>query len=136
MKSKSKESFDDLVQQHLRLALAEIGPIDPWFDEEVHAWIFEHPLYPESCSGRTREEVLRRYPAYLRQFIEQRLSGNLAPWIEQKTVGRGGRRAGAGRPRGTTNKTRTRTVRLPADLADWIKSDPSHLEKVRKLMLG
>jgi len=132
MKKSQATTFNQLVDHHLRIALRDIGAIKPWFDEEVQEWVFEHHLYPESCSGTTRKEVIKRYPLYLRQFIEQRLKGNLAPWVEKRTTGRGGRRAGAGRPKGTT-KEPTKTVRLPLNIASWIKSDPSHLEQLRHL---
>jgi hypothetical protein len=133
MKNASEATLDQLVDQHLRTALKEIGPIVPWFDQEVKEWVFEHPLYPESCSGKTRRDVIKRYPTYLRQFIEQRLKGNLAPFVEKRTRGRGGKRKGAGRPIGTA-KAPTLTVRLPLDIAIWIRSDPAHLEQVRRLL--
>ena len=132
MKKSDKKAFEKLVDEHLKIALEEIGPIKPWFDEECQDWVFEHKLYPESYGGRTKEEVIRRYPLYIRQFIEARLNGTLAPWVEKRTLGRGGKRAGAGRPTGTT-KTPTRTVRLPLSIANWIKSDPRHLERVRRM---
>ncbi len=132
MKKALSKTFDQLVAEHLNIALKEIGKIDPIFDADVQEWVFEHPLYPESCSGSTRSEVIKCYPLYLRQFIEQRLKGNLASSVEKKTSGRGGKRPGAGRPLGTA-KTPTRTVRLPLDIANWIRSDPKHLEQVRRL---
>ena len=132
MTGSPKHDFEKLVDRQLQLALEEIGPIKPWFDEEVQEWIFESPQYPESCSGATREEVIKNYPLYIRQFIEQRQKGNLAPWIEKKTRGRGGCRAGAGRPKGSTTLP-TKTIRLPVDIALWIKSNPKNLEQIRGL---
>lgn len=133
MKVSAKKSLKQLVDHELQIALQEIGPIKPWFDEQVQAWVFEHKLYPESYGGRTKKEVIERYPLYLRQFIEHRLTNNLAPFVEKKTQGRGGKRIGAGRPLGST-RAPTKTVRLPLDIAMWIKSDPLHLEKVRRLL--
>lgn len=135
MRKANRSKFDKLVDEHLQTALKKIGTIEPWFDKEVEGWVFEHPLYPESYGGSTRAEVIRRYPLYLRQFIEQRLMGNLAPQVEKITLGRGGKRAGAGRPSGTT-KAPTRTVRLPLEIANWIKSDPAHLDQIRKLAIN
>ena len=129
-----KDTFGNLIDRQLRQALKEVGAIEPWFDEEVQEWVFEHPLYPDSCSGATRGEVIRRYPLYLRQFIEQRLAGNLSPRVEATTRGRGGKRPGAGRPNGSSS-AKTRTVRLPEDIALWLKSDPSRLSAVRRLMV-
>ncbi len=77
--------------------------------------------------------MIERYPLYIRQFIEHRLKGKLAPWVEKKTTGRGGKREGAGRPVGSS-KAPTQIVRLPLDIATWIKSDPAHLQKVRRLV--
>jgi hypothetical protein len=133
MKKSATKKFDQLVTAHLRTALKKIGTIKPWFDEEVQEWVFEHRLYPESCSGKTKKEVIKLYPLYLRQFIEQRLKNNLAPSIEKATAGRGGKREGAGRPIGTT-KAPTRTVRLPENIALWIKSDPAHLKQLQRLV--
>lgn len=135
MRNERNAKSDPGIDKELRAALKEIGTIEPWFDENVQEWIFEHPLYPESCSGATRSEVVEKYPLYLRQFIEQRSAGRLAPWIEERTRGRGGKRSGAGRPKGSA-RTPTITVRLPADIAGWIKADPKHLAKVRRLMTG
>ncbi len=132
MKKRTKSAFDLLVDQHLAIAMKEIGPIKPWFDPEVQSWVFEHELYPESYGGETKKEVIERYPLYIRQFIENRLDGTLAPWVEQRTRGRGGKREGAGRPLGTT-KEPTVVVRLPLDIVNWLKADPSHLEQVRHL---
>lgn len=132
MKKSQKRQFDRLVDEHLKIAMEEIGPIKPWFDPEVDAWVFEHKLYPESYGGKTKEEVIRRYPLYIRQFIEARLNGTLSPFVEQRTFGRGGKREGAGRPKGTT-KEPTGTIRLSLDIINWIKSDPKHLEQLRRL---
>jgi hypothetical protein len=35
--------------------------------------------------------VIKNYPRYLKEFIKERLDDNLAPLIEKKTKGRGGR---------------------------------------------
>ena len=133
MKKSTKSKFDLLVDEHLKIALEEIGPIKPWFDPEVQSWVFEHELYPESYGGETKKEVIERYPLYIRQFIESRLDGTLAPWVEKQTRGRGGKREGAGRPAGTT-KAPTAVIRLPLEIANWLKADPTHLEQVRSLV--
>ena len=135
MSKSAKIDFIKLVDQQLQIALKEIGAIKPWFDSEVQEWVFENKMYPESCSGATRQEVIKQYPLYIRQFIEQRLKGNLAPGVEKKTSGRGGRRNGAGRPKGS-KKTPTQTIRIATDVAAWLKADPRHLEQTRDLMTG
>ncbi len=133
MKRSKKTKFDKLVDEHLEIALKEIGPIKPWYNKEVQAWVFEHELYPESYGGDTKQEVIKRHPLYIRGFIEHRLKGTLAPWVEKMTKGRGGKRPGAGRPVGT-KKTDTQVIRLPSDIAMWLKADPLHLEQVRTLL--
>lgn len=126
--------FEKELDRELKLALEGIGPIKPWLDDETGEWTFEHPLYPESCSGATKQEVVRKYPLYLRQFIEHRMKKQLAPWVEAKTQGRGGYRVGAGRPKGTV-KNPTRVMRLPVDIAIWLQEDPAHIQHVRKIMI-
>jgi hypothetical protein len=133
MKKHAKTKFAQVVDEHLKIALKEVGPIKPWFDPDVQAWIFEHKLYPVEYGGNTKKEVIERYPLYLQEFIEQRLKGNLSPFTEKQTRGRGGKREGAGRPIGST-KAPTAVVRLPLEIAHWLKSDPAHLEEVRSLL--
>lgn len=125
--------FKKLVDKHLNIAMEEIGPIRPWFDEECQEWVFEHPYYPESYGGDTPEEVIERYPLYIRQFIEHRLIGNIDPKVDVTMKGRGGKREGAGRPKGTS-KEPTKVIRLPIDIAMWLQGSEDHLHKVRKLM--
>ncbi|MEB3245994.1 MAG: hypothetical protein VKJ06_08440 [Vampirovibrionales bacterium] len=120
--------FSADVLTELKKALQEIGPINPWFDEAVSAWVFEHPAYPESASGNTPEATIEAYQQVLAQWLQQRMAGRLAPYVEAKatgTAGRGGARPGAGRPRGT-HKILTRTVRVPAELAHWLQAKPEH----------
>jgi hypothetical protein len=118
------------LKKELELALSEVGPIKPWFDKEVNAWVFEHPLYPVEYDD-SPEEVIESYPKYLEVFIEHRMQGRLADFVEKKTKGKGGYRPGAGRPKGTT-KTPTKQIRVPIDLAEWLKV-PQNIEAVRKL---
>ncbi len=133
MKNINKNQFAQMVDEHLKMALLEVGEIKPWFDPEVQAWLFEHELYPVEYGGNSKKEVIKNYPLYLRGFIEHRLNGNLASFIEAKTRGRGGKREGAGRPIGST-KAPTAVVRLPLEIAQWLKADPAHLEQVRSLL--
>jgi hypothetical protein len=120
------------IEAHLKIALDEVGGIKPWFDEEVNAWIFEHRAYPVEYAGESKEEVIENYPKYLREFIRHRLNDRLHPLMEKETKGRGGKRMGAGRPKGT-KKTPTKVVRLPADIANWIQK-PSSYPQVRQLI--
>jgi hypothetical protein len=81
-------------------------------------------------------EVLQNYPKYLREFIKQRLDDNLSPLTESKTTGHGGKREGAGRPKGTI-KEPTRRLTLPAHIADiavWMRQHPEAIPEIRKLM--
>ena len=120
------------IEEHLKAALKEVGKIKPWFDEDVNAWVFGHRAYPVEYAGESKEEVIENYPKYLREFIRQRLNNNLAPSIEKKTKGRGGKRAGSGRPKGT-KKPPTRRISVPTDIAKWFEQ-PSAIPQVRQLI--
>lgn len=120
------------IDKHLKIALKEIGKIKPWFDKAVNAYVFEHPSYPVEYAGESEEEVIKGYPQYFREFIIHRLEDRLHPLMEKETKGRGGKRAGAGRPKGT-KKAPTKVVRLPADIANWIER-PSSIPQVRHLI--
>lgn len=120
------------LKNELKLALAEVGPIKPWFDEEVNAWIFEHPLYPVEYGGDSPKEVIENYPKYLEVFIEHRMQGQLADFLEKETKGRGGYRPGAGRPKGTHKEPKSR-IYIPTDIAEWLKIG-ANIEKIRHLM--
>lgn len=109
------------VKKEVTLALSEIGKVNPWYDKDFKCWIFSSPLYPVECEGKTAEEVINKFPKYLEIFIEHRMKGKLDPINEQKTVGKGGLRPGAGRPKGTT-KPPTKQIRVPLDIADWLKT--------------
>jgi hypothetical protein len=120
------------VKEHLKIALKEIGKIKPWFDEDVNAYVFEHPSYPVEYAGESEAEVIKGYPEYLREFILHRLNGRLHPLMEKETKGRGGKRPGAGRPKGT-KKSPTKVVRLPRDIAIWIEK-PSSIPRIRQFI--
>ncbi len=120
------------IKEHLKIALKEVGKIVPWFDEEVSAWVFEHPAYPVGYAGNSAKEVIKNYPKYLKQFIEERLNSNLNPLTEKATRGRGGKRKGAGRPSGTRKEAKIR-VYLPDDIARWVKV-PGTITILRKVM--
>ncbi|HEY4831637.1 MAG TPA: hypothetical protein VIH61_03655 [Waddliaceae bacterium] len=120
------------IKEHLRIALEEIGEIKPKFAKDVDAWVFSHPKYPVRYAGNSPEEVVQNFPLYLQDFIEERLNDNLAPAVEKRTKGKGGKREGAGRPKGTKKERKTR-VYLPDDIASWIKH-PKSITKVRALI--
>ncbi len=108
------------IKKHLSIALKEIGEIKPRFKKRYRSWVFCHKKYPDvEYVGDSPEEVIKNYPKYLREFIKHRLDDNIWESVEKKTTGRGGKREGAGRPKGT-KKTPTRRVSLPIDVADWI----------------
>lgn len=120
------------IEKHLKIALKEIGEIVPWFDEEVNAYVFEHPSYPVEYAGETEADVISGYPEYLRDFILHRLDDRLHPVMEAETRGRGGKRPGAGRPKGT-KKSSTRVIRLPKDIANWMEK-PGSIPQIRQLI--
>ena|SRR5579885_1951706 len=107
------------IEQHLKIALNEIGVIKPRFIKRFNVWVFKHRLYPDvECAEDAPEKVIKNYPNYLREFIKHRLDQNIWGSIEKKTKGHGGKRAGAGRPRGTKKEPKKR-VYLPLDVANW-----------------
>lgn len=125
----SKEEKE--IGVHLQIALKEIGTIKPWFSKEFNAWIFSHHLYPVEYAGDTEEEVVQNYPLYIREFVKHRLQNRLSPLMENKTKGHGGKRDGAGRPKGS--KEEKIRVYLPKDIADLLK-EPGVLMYLRGLI--
>ena len=124
------------VEDHLQIALEEVGEIKPWYAKEVNCWVFEHPNYPVSCGEDTAEDVIAKYPLYLKEFIRYRLIDRLDPFMEAETRGRGGARPGAGRPK-KKSKTVTKSIRLSeplADVAKWLRKHPEAIPEVQKLM--
>jgi hypothetical protein len=121
------------IQDELKIALAEIGPIEPWWSDEDDMFVFEHAAYPWVMhADADKEEVKKGYIRALTGFIEERLSGTLAPKSDETTPGRGGFRQGSGRPKGTKKEPKKR-VYLPIEVADWILED-DHLSQVQRLM--
>jgi hypothetical protein len=120
------------IDRHLKIALKEIGEIKPWFDKDVNAYVFEHPSYPVEYAGDSEADVIKGYPEYLREFILHRLDDRLHPVMESETSGRGGRRPGAGRPKGT-KKSQTRVMRLPKDIAAWMQK-PGSIPQIRQFI--
>lgn len=121
------------IDEHLKIAMNEIGEIKPWFDEDCQEWIFNHALYPVEYGGKTAKEVIKNFPKYMKEFIKQRLNDNLADTVERRTFGHGGKREGAGRPIGTTKEPKI-SIRLPIDLAEWFMKNPTAIEMTRKIM--
>ena len=121
------------IDKHLAIALSEIGPIKPRFSRRFKVWIFKHRAYPDvEYGGDSPEEVIRNYPLYLREFIKQRLNRNITEAVEEQTKGRGGRRKGAGRPRGS-KKEPTKRISLPMDIAKWFDR-PEAIPQFRHLL--
>ncbi len=124
------------IKKHVEIALKEVGKIDPWFDKEFDSWIFSHSSYPDvEYAGETKDEVIKNYPLYLRDFIEERLKDNLAPHIEKAVKGRGGKREGSGRPKGTSKENKKR-VYLPTDIAEWYQRDQPRAESSIRQMIA
>lgn len=120
------------IEKHLKIALDEIGEIKPRFVKRFNAWVFRHRAYPDvEYVGDSAKEVVKNYPLYLREFIKQRLDQNISPAVEKKTKGRGGKREGAGRPKGT-KKEPTKRVSLPLDVVRWFDR-PHAIDRFRQL---
>jgi hypothetical protein len=77
--------------------------------------------------------VIENFPKYMREFVKQRLNDNLADTVEKRTFGHGGKREGAGRPKGTIKEPKER-VSLPVDLAEWFRCNPAAIEITRKML--
>lgn len=120
------------IKEHLNIAIREIGKIQPWFNKEFNSWVFSHPNYPVEYAGDSEEEVIKNYPLYLQDFIEERLNDNLNVQTEKETKGKGGKREGAGRPFGTKKEQKTRMY-LPVDIANFLKT-PGALVHLRGIM--
>jgi hypothetical protein len=120
------------IEEHLKIALDEVGKIKPWFDKDVNAWVFSHHSYPVEYAGDSREDVIKGYPLYLREFIRQRLNHNLAANIEKRTKGHGGKRVGSGRPKGSKKEPKKR-ISLPKDVARWFDR-PGAISQVRQFV--
>lgn len=121
------------IEEHLKIALAEVGKIKPWFDKEVNCWIFSHENYPVEYGGDSPEEVIENYPKYLREFIAHRLEGKVSEINEKETKGKGGYREGSGRPKGTTSSSPMTQIRVPPDIAVWLKQ-PGIMVHVQKML--
>lgn len=121
------------IDEHLKIALEEVGEIKPWFDEEVNCWVFSHKNYPVEYGGNSVKEVIKNYPKYLREFIAHRLDGRVSEINERETKGRGGNREGAGRPKGSRSAEPTIQIRVPADIAAWLKT-PGIISHVRGML--
>lgn len=121
------------IDEHLKIALKEIGKIKPWYDKEVDCWVYSHENYPVEYGGDSSDEVTKNYPKYLKEFIKHRLDGQLSPINEKETKGKGGYREGAGRPKGAKSAPPTTQIRVPADIAEWLKR-PETVPHLRMLM--
>ena len=73
------------IKEHLNIALMEIGKIKPWFNKNFKNWIFSHSNYPVEYAGDSEAEVIKNYPLYLQDFIEERLNNNLNSITEKET---------------------------------------------------
>jgi hypothetical protein len=96
-------------------------------------YTFSHKAYPIGASGDTEQECTQRYIAWLGNFIHERLNNNLSLQTEAQTSGRGGKRAGAGRPKGS-KKEPTKVIRLPDYVVEWLNEDKNlvHLKNIAK----
>lgn len=79
------------IKEHLNIALQEIGEIKPWYDRKFKNWIFHHSSYPVDYAGNSKDEVIKNYSLYLREFIKERLNNNLNSITEKETKGSGGK---------------------------------------------
>jgi hypothetical protein len=99
-------------------ALELIGEIKPRYLPDYKRWVFESPHFPfMEIEGDTEADVLRLYPHFLKEHIDDLNAGRVAEFIVKATPGWGGKRHGAGRPRAMQASVRKR---IPADIAAWL----------------
>lgn len=77
--------------------------------------------------------IFENYPEYLREIVKHRPDGRLSPINEKETKGKGGYREGAGRPKGSKSAAPTKQIRVPADIAEWLKY-PNTIVYIRNLI--
>lgn len=119
------------IDKEFEKALTEIGEIKPWFSEPDGFYVFKHPAYPVvDYFGDTPELTIEGYKRILKEWIEERMDENIPEFVEKMTSGRGGARVGSGRPK----KEPTTQIRVPSDIARWLRSDPKHYEEIRRMM--
>lgn len=121
------------VKKQVKQVLDEVGEIKPLYDKKLKDWFFSHPSYPIECGGSSPEEVIENYPKYVEEFVRHRLEDRLDEHVEKRTLGRGGKRPGSGRPLGSKSAEPTKQIRVPLDIAEWIKS-PGMIKRIREMM--
>ncbi|MBY0449269.1 MAG: hypothetical protein K2X01_01410 [Cyanobacteria bacterium] len=110
------------IDKEFQMALLEIGLIEPWWSKEDGMFVFEHNAYPRVIyADLDKKTVQDGYQRALREFIKERLAGNLSEEAERVTSGRGGKRSGAGRPKGSGTKEPTESIRIPKSIAAKIR---------------
>lgn len=113
-----------MSDKDFNLALSEVGAVTPWWSDEDQLFVFEHDAYPMVMHGDTTvEATIQGYHRALRHFVQARLAGQIADSVNAVTRGRGGVRAGAGRPKGSSKKPAKVSVRLIPELAQYLKGN-------------
>lgn len=123
----NKELAGALIQAH-----RDVDPIEPWWSEEDDMYLFEHKAYPSvTYADENKEACAAGYVRALEEFVTARLKEQIPEFVERITSGRGGIRPRSGRPK---NPIKTVNIRIPEDVAQWLKNCPEHIDQVRKLM--
>jgi hypothetical protein len=117
-------------------ALAEIGTIQPWWSEADQLYGFKSDYYPfVDYFAKSPESVIKNYKRLLKEFILERLNGNMADLYEAipGQAGRnwGGSRPGTGRPKAAE---KTKLYRLPVSVGDWLKARTENIEKLKQMI--
>ena len=82
---------EETIQRHLKIALTEIGAIEPWWSEEDKMFVFEHVAYPWVIhADPVRQEAQAGYLRALTGFMAERLNGTVADSQNRSTPGRAG----------------------------------------------
>ncbi len=109
------DDVSDTVKIFLEKTLKQVGDLKPWWDERSLSFIYTHYRFRKIGIGRTAEDALEHYKQLLAVGIQANLKNN-CHYSEFHTK-RGGCRPRAGRPK----KDPTVRMRVPEDLARWLK---------------
>lgn len=119
--------------QTLDEALKAIGPIEPYWDAKEGYWRFSHPLFaPLDVFDDTPEEVVRKYKIHLEEALAEYRAGKVDEIVIRNTPAWGGRRKGAGRPKGARGEDKVRKW-IPADIARFLER-PDGIEAIRRII--
>ena len=109
------EDVSDTVKILLEKTLKQVGDLKPWWDERSLGFMYTHYRFRQIGRGQTPEDAIEHYKQLLVVGIQANMKNN-CHYSDFHTK-RGGYRPRAGRPK----KDPTERIRVPQDLARWLK---------------